>query len=176
MTATHPAFELHYALRANAAAAMEYGATADQIATIVALARGANAYDGISGGRLTSAAANRIIDRMMAEGAEPEFRKSAEELEAERQADARASKRAAERKIVQAQKKDERAARRAHYATEDDAVRRFRAGAYGRRVRHARYGQGHVILENDVVITVMFDGRERPCCVLMSDVVDGENA
>lgn len=154
MTNSHPAVELRNSLQVAAKAAYLDGATDDQIKTIVALARGSNNYNFGNTGRLTRAEAGRIIDQMFADGAEPEFRKSTEERDAEAALAAKVVKDAAARKVARKQDKEAKAAREEAQAVKDRAVE-------GRRVIHVKFGEGTVISEDEKSLTVMFDSEKK---------------
>ncbi|MCW5711287.1 hypothetical protein [Shinella sp.] len=151
---THPAIELRDMLRVASKAAYLDGATDEQINTIVALARGSSDYNVGNIGRLTEAEAARIIDQMFAAGADPDFRKSHDELDAEREHAERAAKAAAARKVVKKQDKEAKAAREEAQAAKDRTTE-------GRRVAHVKFGEGTVIAEDEKSLTVMFDGQKK---------------
>ena len=147
----HPATDLFAQLKVAAQAAYLDGATESQINTIVALARGSNSYNVLSGGRLTVAEAKKIIDSMIEDGAVADYEPTPDEvddlfaLQEER-------RRAKAAKVAQKRLKKEQEAQRA------DAARRIE----GARVTHPKFGDGTVIDECEKVFTVMFDGQKKP--------------
>lgn len=154
------AFELRTSLKVAASTAQEFGATGRQIDMIVALARGANDFNILSGGRLTKGDASRIIDDMIAHGAEPDWTKSEEELDAEDNAAASVERTIAYKTATKAQKKANKA------RIEQEAMK---AAQGGRRVRHPKFGEGSVVSEakfpmpnGDFIVTIAFDGQKKP--------------
>lgn len=150
MTMSSPAFELRCALKTAAAAAYLDGASDDQINSIVALARGSSGYNVGACGRLTRGEADRIIAIMIENGAEPEFRKTADEISAEAEQAAEIAARIAAKKASKAQKRAAKAAR-------EEANRKID----GRRVTHSKFGEGTVIAEDEKSLTVMFDSQKK---------------
>jgi len=158
------AFELRTSLKVAAGAAYLDGATDRQIDMIVALARGSNNFNVLSGGRLTKGEASRIIDDMIAQGAVADWNKSDEELDAEDEAFRQIEDRRAYLKATKAQKKMEKAARDAQRLEE------ARASADGRKVRHPKFGEGEVIAENETTVTAIFAGQKKPLKLVKSFV------
>ena len=146
----HPATNLYAELRTAARAAYLHGASEKQIELIVALARGSGDYNVPSVGHLTKAAASRIIDVMMNDGAEPVFEKTDEELDDRLAIDRQVARDEERRRISKRQKKQEKAerdARQAKYA--EDLV--------GRRVFSKYLGSGLVLSANRRMVSVRLD-------------------
>jgi len=156
------AFDLRSSLSVAASAAQEFGATDRQIDMIVALARGANDFRIPSGGRLTKAEASHIIDAMVAAGAIADYNKSDEELDAEDAFRGKVEAAAADRKAA---KKHEAVTKAFRETQKLDAAK---AKATGTRVRHAKFGEGDVIAEDDVSMTVLFGGQKKPLKMMRS--------
>lgn len=160
----HPATELRNSLNVAAKAAYLDGATTRQIDTIVALAKGANKFDGFSDAHLTKRAASHIIDTMQAEGVVADWEITDEEIDDKHQARADAANISAARKIRAHQKEDEKDARDAA------ALASVAKGADGRKVRHAKLGLGDVIAEDETTFTAIFAGQKKPTKVMKSFV------
>lgn len=152
------AYELRTDLNVAARAAYTNGATTAQIDMIVALARGADDFNVLSGSHLTKREASRIIDQMVSEGVEADWTASTDELEAQITDHRAASAQAAARKAKKAQQKAEKAERQAA----DLAAAVEAAGDEARRVSHVKFGLGTVLSEDDKAVTVLFDSQKKP--------------
>lgn len=144
---THPTHELRASLEIASRAVQQYGATAEQIDMIVALAQGSNDYNVLGdSSRLTKGEASRIIEVMVDGGATPDW--TAHEKPAFEPIARKSG----------GQKRAEKAARdESRTATAIEA-----AGPDARRVRHVKFGAGTVLSEDNKAVTVLFDGQKKP--------------
>jgi hypothetical protein len=160
----HPATELRNSLNVAAKAAFLDGATARQIDTLIALAKGANKFDGFSDAHLTKKTASHIIDTMMAEGVQPDWDITDEEIDDNHQARQDGDAAAAARKVQKDQKAAEKEAR------DTAALAAVAKAADGRKVRHAKLGLGDVVAEDETTVTAIFVGQKKPTKIMKSFV------